>query len=72
MVGVQVAEPIVPVYVDGKDDDGDGVEDEPDSTEKTSHEFSEKTDALLDYIEKTYLNGMEGMKFITLDKSQKC
>ena len=55
MVGVQVAEPIVPVYVDGKDDDGDGVEDEPDSTEKTSHEFSEKIDALVDYIEKTYL-----------------
>lgn len=59
MIGVQVAKPIVPVYVDGSQDgnvDGDESDIERDATGRTSKEFSQKTDKLLDYIEKTYLN----------------
>ncbi|XP_059084074.1 uncharacterized protein LOC131881274 [Tigriopus californicus] len=59
MIGVQVAKPIVPIYADGSqdmDDDGDDSDNERDATGRTSKEFSQKTDKLLDYIEKTYLN----------------
>ena len=55
MLGTQIAEPIRPVYVDP-----DTVKEEEDLepenvTEKVSQEFTQKTDLLLEYIEKTYL-----------------
>ena len=57
MVGTQIAEPIVPKYQDevGEDPLDEELEDEANGTEKTSQEFTEKTDMLLEYIERTYL-----------------
>merc|ERR1719273_1661897 len=57
MIGVNIAEPIVPIYVDKKkDNEGENPdEDQASGTEKVSQEFTEKTDLLLEYIERTYL-----------------
>ena len=54
MVGLNVAEPIVPVYV-GEENQEEEEEDEADATERISENFTQKTDRLLDYITRTYL-----------------
>ena len=55
MVGLNVAEPIVPVYVGDENQDAEEEEDEADTTERISDNFTQKTDRLLDYITRTYL-----------------
>merc|ERR1711860_340422 len=59
MGGVTVAKPIVPVYAD--DIEGDTTDedeaDRKDSTERTSDEFVDKTDKLLEYINGQYMDG---------------
>ena len=58
MIGLMLAEPIVPVYLD--DDDLQNGEDEDEDgcpTEAISKDFNAKTDMLLKYIEATYLSG---------------
>ena len=59
MIGVNVAEPIVPIYSDqagnNQSEQDDQDLDEASGTEKVSQEFTQKTDLLLDYIERTYL-----------------
>merc|ERR1719483_621867 len=57
MIGTRIAEPIVPVYAEGNNSEN-GTEaggDQASGTEKVSQEFTEKTDLLLEYIERTYL-----------------
>merc|ERR1719510_984788 len=59
MIGVNIAEPIVPIYSDQAGNNQSGQDDqdldEASGTEKVSQEFTQKTDLLLDYIERTYL-----------------
>ena len=55
MVGFNVADPIVPIYSDQKSQEDGELLDEASGTEKVSQEFTQKTDLLLDYIERTYL-----------------
>ena len=55
MVGLNVAEPIVPVYVGDENQNAEEEEDEADTTERISDNFTQKTDRLLDYITRTYL-----------------
>ena len=57
MVGVNIAEPIVPIYVDKQNEENDTDQDvdQATGTERVSQEFTEKTDLLLEYIERTYL-----------------
>ena len=55
MVGFNVADPIVPIYSDQKSQEDEELLDEASGTEKVSQEFTQKTDLLLDYIERTYL-----------------
>ena len=54
MIGLNVAEPIVPVYV-GDENEAEEEEDEAETTERISDNFTQKTDRLLDYITRTYL-----------------
>merc|ERR1719219_1145957 len=55
MIGFRIAEPIVPIYTDKKVNEENPDEDQATGTEKVSQEFTEKTDLLLEYIERTYL-----------------
>ena len=58
MVGVDLAEPIVPKYKDPNEEvDSEEEEDATEKTERVATDFSEKTNLLLDYVEGTYLNG---------------
>ena len=75
MVGVRVAKPVHPVFADEVEDDTETKEDqeERDKTEKTSQNFSEKTDQLLTFIEQNYLDGMsskDSSKLLSKLKSQ--
>ena len=55
MIGLNIAEPIVPVYVGDEADQENEEEDEADTTDRISDNFTQKTDRLLDYITRTYL-----------------
>ena len=58
VTGIQLADPIIPVYADEVEDEADHEEPLPsDSTGEVSVDFSNKTDELLKYIEDTYLSG---------------
>eukprot|EP00095_Tigriopus_kingsejongensis_P009158 maker-scaffold798_size95657-snap-gene-0.28 protein:Tk09158 transcript:maker-scaffold798_size95657-snap-gene-0.28-mRNA-1 annotation:"polycystic kidney disease protein 1-like 2-like" len=58
MIGIQVAKPIVPIYMDGSHtEEGFDSDNDNDATDRTSKEFSQKTDKLIKYIEQTYLEG---------------
>lgn len=61
MIGIHVAEPIVPIYVDELPDDEDcSDKEEEDRTERINQNFTDKTNHLLQYIERTYLDGFIG------------
>ena len=55
MIGTKIAEPIVPKYANPNEVKEEIAQDPENVTEKVSQEFTQKTDLLLDYIEKTYL-----------------
>ena len=55
MIGTKIAEPIVPKYANPNEVKEAIAEDPENITEKVSQDFTQKTDLLLDYIEKTYL-----------------
>lgn len=58
MIGIEVAEPIVPIYLTKEEArrlKRKGLEAEMDPTDKVSEDFTQKTDALLQYIKSTYL-----------------
>ena len=58
MIGIQLAQPIVPVYLDESEQALlEMEEEEQDPTEEVSKDFTAKTDQLLKYIEQTYLDG---------------
>ena len=59
-IGLNLATKTPVEYLDS-DEDGDSEDEaEKDATERTSEEFTNKTDQLLDYIDRTYLDGMAG------------
>merc|ERR1712062_1036 len=57
MIGLQLAKPIVPIYRDPNAiQEEDKVTDE-EKTEEISKNFTDKTNLLFEYIEKTYFDG---------------
>ena len=63
MIGIRVADPIVPIYIDElSDQEDDSDKEEDDRAEKINQNFTDKTNHLLQYIEKTYLDGFVGKK----------
>ena len=55
MIGTKIAQPIVPKYADPNEVKEEIAQDPENVTEQVSQEFTQKTDLLLDYIDKTYL-----------------
>ena len=67
MIGIQLADPIITDYSKDYSKDGD-LDENHDKKEQTCDDFSDKTDKLFDYIEKTYLDGEldpETVKYIS-------